>query len=357
MMNTRTLFWVRTLSVAAWLAVIVLFLFSPALLQRLRAPHTLHIMTWADLLDEDLIQQFTHETGIHVQVSYFESNDELYARLKATDGKGHDLIIPSDFMVQTLIADGLLKPLDRSKLTFINELDPRLLNLYCDPDNRYAIPYYWTVQGIGYNKNFFKSGDVTWATVFDAHLQRRSLVMNDSAREVVIRTLQYLFGSLDNLDQQKMQAVKKTLLRQKRYITAYTESRADYLLVTQEASLATTSSAFMWKIMKRYKNLDFVVPHEGIFVVVDHFAIPKYSKNEEYVYAFLNFLYRKEHIRTTFERHRFLPATRDLIVLLQEHDAAPSIIEAHSTEKTSWNFFKNVVPASLLEEIWIALKA
>lgn len=314
-------------------------------------------MTWADLLDQDLIEQFEQETGIKVHLSYFESNEELYARFKATDGKGHDLIVPSDFMVQTLINDGLLKPIDTSKLTFMSRLDKRLLNLYHDPGNKYSVPYYWAVYGISYNNRIFKQGlSASWSPVFDCSLNV-SVVLPETARETISIALLHLYGSLDNLNEKKLKSVQELLLNQKQCVGAYSETRADYLLITQEFPMAVIPSAIIWRTLHQYPYLEFMVPKEGTFVMIDNFALPKHAQHEDLVYEFLNFMYRPDNIRLTFEQRRFLPATIELIPLLEENDAAPSIIKAHRSDPTNWHFFKNIPEQALMEEVWVALKA
>ena len=356
-MNISYVVLLRAHIIFFWLVAIFLFLFFPSLSRLWQPQRAINIMTWADLLDPFLIEQFEKETGTKVYLSYFESNEELYARFRATGGKGHDLILPSDFMVQTLIQDGLLKPLDISKLSLWSRLDTRLLHLYYDPANNYSIPYYWAVYGIGYNKKAFENVfPESWKIIFDECSKEKPLVMPETVREVISIAAFHLFGTIDNLDEKKLERVKKLLLEQKKCVGAYSETRADYLLIVQEFSLAVVPSAILWQTLKRYSYLEFIVPREGTFVMIDNFAIPKQSTKEDLVYQFLNFLYRPENIRYTFEQHRFFPATVDLIPLLQEYDAAPSIIKTHSADPSSWQFFKNVIPRDMMEEIWVAVK-
>lgn len=355
-MSIFSIIFIRTQIIIFWLIIISLFLFFPSV-KFWESPKSITIMTWADLIDQDLIEQFEAETGIKVHQSYFESNEELYVRFKATEGKGHDLIVPSDFMVKNLIEDDLLRPIDRSKLTFWSRLDTRLLHLYYDPASNYSIPFYWALYGIGYNKNEFNFKlPATWKIIFDCSLGKY-VVMPETAREVVSLAIFYLFGSLDNLNEEKFKQVKELLLQQKKCVGAYSETRADYLLSVQEFSLAVIPTAIFWRTLKQHAYLEFMIPQEGMFAIIDNFVIPKYAKNEDLVYKFLNFLYRPENIRHTFENRRFFPATTELIPLLQEYDAAPSIIEAHKTDPTFWQFFKRIPQQELVEETWVAIKA
>jgi spermidine/putrescine transport system substrate-binding protein len=94
------------------------------------------------------LERFERETGIRLHVSYYETNEELFSKLRATKGEGYDLVIPSDYVVELMIKEGLLQKIDRTKVHAWSELDPKLLSLYFDPHNDYTIPYFWAVYGL-----------------------------------------------------------------------------------------------------------------------------------------------------------------------------------------------------------------
>ncbi len=358
-MNIPYLVILRVHIIFFWLVIIFLFLFFPSLSRLWQPRRAINIMTWTDILDPTIIDQFEQETGITVNLSYFESNEELYVRFRATEGRGHDLIVPSDYTVELLIQDDLLKPLDKTKLTIWPRLDPRLLGLFYDPENKYSIPYYWAVYGIGYNKRYFGGIQLpaSWALIFNEDIAQGPLAMSDAAREAVLIGAFYLFGDIDNLDEKKLKQVKNLLLKQKKLVGAYTESRTDYLLITGEFPMAVTQTPLVWRMLKRYPHLKFSVPQEGTFVIVDNFAISKQSTNEELVYQFLNFIYQAKNIRYHFEQHRFFPATIDLNQLMKEHDVDVSVVNAHTIDSSKWNFFKNTISTDVVEDIWVAVKS
>ena len=103
-------------------------------------PRVVNIATWSNYVSPELIEQFTKETGIKVQVSNYSSNEELLAKLQA-GASGYDVAIPSDYMVFAMSQLGLIRDLDFSKLPNSKQLDPRFLKKSYDPQNKRSVPY------------------------------------------------------------------------------------------------------------------------------------------------------------------------------------------------------------------------
>ena len=112
----------------------------------------LFIYNWSDYIAEDTIAQFEAETGIKVTYDVFDSNEVLEAKLLA-GSTGYDLVVPSLAFLGRQIIAGVFQPIDRSKLSNYDKLDPQLLARIAevDPDNKHAVPYLWGTTGIGYN--------------------------------------------------------------------------------------------------------------------------------------------------------------------------------------------------------------
>ena len=133
----------------------------------------LKIYNWSDYIDEEILTDFTKETGIAVTYDVFDSNEVLETKL-LTGGTGYDLVVPTASFLSRQIEAGVFQKLDRSKL-------PNLANMWdvienntakYGPLNDYSINYMWGTTGIGYNVAKVKeiTGEDTitsWATVFD----------------------------------------------------------------------------------------------------------------------------------------------------------------------------------------------
>lgn len=286
--------YMRVAIVLFWLAAVLFFLQLPKIMSLFSSKKTLYIATWPLLIDAQYIKNFEQETGIKVELTYFERSEELYSKLKATEGQGYDLIFPSDYTVHLLIKEGLLKKIDKSRLDFWHRMDPRLLGNYYDPNNDYSIPFFWGVFGIGFNKKIYgENPDPSWEMLFSP--QAKHIVMSDNPRESVLIGAQYLFGDVRALKDKKAQeAVKELLKAQKPRVDVYTDERIDHLLSTENNPLAFGLATDVSRAMRHNKNIGFFVPKEGGFYIIDSIAIPKKSTREDLAYSFINYLYRRE---------------------------------------------------------------
>ncbi|MCX9458212.1 extracellular solute-binding protein, partial [Vibrio cholerae] len=148
------------------------------------AQEQLYVYNWTDYIPAALLEQFSKETGIEVIYSTFESNEEMYSKLKLTQGAGYDLVVPSTYYISKMAREGLLQEIDQSQLKNFANLDPALLHREFDPQNTYSVPYVWGVTGIAVNKSEIDPATVTsWADLWNPAFKDRLLLTNDS-REV-----------------------------------------------------------------------------------------------------------------------------------------------------------------------------
>ena len=175
---------IRIIGSLFWLALIILFLYSPLFLSFNSDDKTLNIFCWSSSFDPDYFTEFEKETGIKLHFSYYETNEELYVKLKALDGGGYDLIVPSDYAVEWLAIDGLLQPLNKEKITFIHQINPALMGHFFDPHNIYSLPFEWGVTGLGIDKDVLKENiEGSWDLVFDpSELPGKISMVNDPKR-------------------------------------------------------------------------------------------------------------------------------------------------------------------------------
>ena len=345
----------RLLIISFWAVVIYLFLLSPKVANFFIKERSLSIYVFPKLINAKYIRQFEQKTGIKLYLNYYENNDELLVKMKKTGGKGYDIILPSDYAVEILKNEKLLKKLDRSKLPFFKNIDPKFLGQYFDPHNDYSIPYSWETYKIGFNKNFFKEQEAgpvpSWDLIFKKNLDFRCIILANNAREVVLMAAFYLFGSIDNLDAEKIKKIKELLIKQKEWVEVYTDLRSDYMLASETCPIAVGTSGEIWKATRFDKNLGFVVPKEGTFMLIDSIAVSAASKKDDLIYQFLNFLYSKKSVDFHVDKYSLFPVVKGAKI----DDYCKKTIESiWKTKKIE--FFRSVLSEDQLNEIWIDLK-
>ncbi len=344
----------RTAIILFWVFLICGVIYFPRLELFHKRPHSLNVFTWGDTLDLRVIAKFEEESGIKVQLTYYSSNEELLAKIKATRGEGYDLIVPSDYTVQLLAQDGLLKVIDRQKLEFFLQLNPRLLNHSFDPYNRYSLPFAWELFGLGINQDYFsgKPPDSSWDLIFRPQ-GFEIATLNDPIQTVMIAAY-YLYGPLDTLTEAQLLGVKNLLIQQNKWVEAYADFRGDYFLATKNCPLVLAPSSYIWRTMKKFPFIGFAIPKEGTFISIDNLAIPAASRKEELVYELINYLYKPASIQAHYEAFGFFPPTLDA---LNVDPAAQSIILAPAEEFEQFHFTKILTSQKKLRDLWIEVKS
>ncbi|MCX5924885.1 MAG: spermidine/putrescine ABC transporter substrate-binding protein [Candidatus Dependentiae bacterium] len=352
--------WLRTLCVRLFFVLCVLmalavFLYSPRFIRLRTEGKSITVLAWPQEIDASEFVAFEKETGIKVNIRYFESNEELAAKLLNKGAQGVDLVMPSDYAAQMFIKKGLLKKIDTSKLAFFKDLNPRLMGHFFDPHNEYTIPYYWGVYGIGFDKDYFgaQSPKASWGILFDKQYKSAHITMPDNARYLMLIVAQYLYGTIDNIDMHRSAQIQQLLMAQKPLVELYTESWGEYLLASKASALVVILSVDVAKAMKSFEHVDFMVPKEGSFLLIDSFALAANTQKEDLAYQFLNYLYRPDILQAYVDKFTFFPATTTVKPAFQ-----PEQLQIPATDKVKkLDFYRNVVSKSTLRDFWISLKS
>jgi len=353
MLNRGSSLAIRFISICFWIALFVGILYLPRCGNIFRSKRSLSIFTWSSLMDPSYLKKFEQETGIKLYISYYESNEELLSKMQATEGRGYDVVIPTDYMFIKLKKKGYLKKIDKGRLTFLDDLDPKLLGMYFDPDNEYSIPYFWAVYGLGIDKSYYKGKvpDPTWGLIFNPSMMPSSVGMTDNIREAVYIPAFYLFGSIEALKEPgNLEKVKNLLIEQKRHVEVYSEVRAEDLLLSKSSPIALGLSNDIWRAVREDSDIVFVIPKEGSFLSIDSVVIPKATEKDDLIYQFINFLYRKEVFEHHVEKYGLCPTLKT--IKPESGSCCP-----RGEEFDRLHFFKDVVPKVKLNEVWLSVMA
>jgi spermidine/putrescine transport system substrate-binding protein len=124
------------------------------------------LYTWVEYIDPDIKDQFEAECGVKITETNFDSNETLLATLQA-GGADYDIVVPSDYMVQIMVDEGMLMELDWNVITNIKNMEKLNVNQYFDPDQKYTVPYFWGTSGFAVDTNVVKDVEPSWKMMFD----------------------------------------------------------------------------------------------------------------------------------------------------------------------------------------------
>ena len=348
--------WIQGCIVVGITALIIGFLSAGRLVELFERGKSINVLVWGQILDKEFLSDFEHDTGIHINMSYFENNEELFVKLKATDLHDYDLIMPSDWAAELLIKDGLVKKLDRTKITIWDSLYPALCHLYFDPNNEYTIPFFWSLFGLGIDTTYWggKNPESTWGLIFDEQLMPKRISTVEDPRALILIAALYLFGHVQRLTADEITQIKNLLIKQKSRVEIYTDSRSEYVLASGVVPVAVGLSGDLLKVMRRFDTIDFIVPKEGGFAVIDSFAITATTTKDDLVYQFLNYLFRSDIVKKYVDKFDFFPAIK---VDVEYDDRLIQLTEPTEELFKNINFFKNVVSKEILNDVLISLKS
>ena len=250
---------------------------------------TLTVYNWGDYIDMDLVEQFEEETGITVIYETFDSNEAMLTKIQQ-GGTTYDIAVPSEYMVEKMVEEELLVPLDHEKLPNLKYIDERFLDLPFDEGNKYSVPYFWGTVGILFNPELLPGKTFTsWDDLWDPEL-KNSILLIDGAREVMGMGLNSLGYSLNDTNRDHLQEALEKLELLTPNVKAIVGDENKLLMANNEAAVALAWSGDARDIMWENEALDYVVPEEGSNLWFDNMVIPKTADNIEGAHQFINFM-------------------------------------------------------------------
>lgn len=287
------------------------------------AQETISVYNWGDYMDPQVLKIFEEETGIKVIYEIYETNEDMYAKI-AKGGSSYDVIIPSDYMVERMIGEGLLRKINWENVPNIKNIDPRFLNEDYDPQTAYSVPYTWGTMGILYNTEFVEEKPTSWDVLMDETYKLDMLMLN-SPRDVLGIALIMTGHDLNSTNPEDLADAKELLIKQKPMVLAYVVDEVKDKMIGGEAAVSLIWSGDATYCMDENEMLDYVVPPEGSNVFYDSVCIPSNARNPSGAEKFINFLCRADIAAMNYEYVGYAIPNTAAIELMgaEEYNASP----------------------------------
>ena len=269
----------------------------------------LKIYNWADYIDEGLLTEFPkwykEQTGEDVKIVYqvFDMPEVMYTKI-AMGKEDFDLACPTQYLIEKMLKNDLLLPIDRNFGNTENSLgniSPFLrerMDAFSVPGKKaddYMVPYMWGTSGILYNtKNISKEEVQSWACLWDAK-NKGKILMKDHYWDVYNMAATYGFYpdivsgkrtryavSNDHTDAD-IAMVEKQLKALKPNLAGWEADFGKEMMTKGEVWMNYAwSGDAVWAIDEASKvgvSLAYEVPKEGSNIWFDGWIIPKYARN------------------------------------------------------------------------------
>lgn len=316
-----------------------------------------NVYNWGENIDEGIFKIFEERTGIKVNYTTYESNEQLYAVLKM-GGTNYDVIIPSDYMISRLIEEGMLEKLNFDNIPNFANIDDRYKNLEYDPTNEYSVPYTWGIVGLIYNTSMIDDEITSWSALFNPKYAGQILQF-DNSRDAMATALFYLGYSVNTTNEAELYEAYELLVRQKPILQGYVMDQIYDKLEGGEAAIGPYYAGDALLMMENNPDLAFVVPEEGTNLFVDAMCIPKGAANKENAELFINFMCDTEIALRNMAVTCYATPVRTAYEALDEETRNNEIMFPKDDVLNRCEIYKNLPQATLnlYDELWVKLKS
>ncbi len=324
---------------------------------------TINVYNWGEYISDgsegsmDINAEFTKRTGIKVNYNNYDTNENMYAKLKS-DGVSFDIVIPSDYMIERLIDEDMLQKIDFSNIPNYKYIDAKYKGLYFDPKDEYSVPYNVGMVGLIYNTKMVKEAPTSWNVMWDEQYKGKVL-MFDNPRDAFGIAQKLLGQSFNTTDEAEWRAAADKLKVQKPILQGYVMDDIFRKMESGEAAIAPYYAGDFITMHSNNPDLAFVYPQEGVNIFVDSICIPKNAKNKAAAEAYINFLLDPD---IAVENANYLGyATPNTAVLTREDYELKGneylYPEDQKMPKTEYFYNLPQKTLTLMTDLWSELKA
>ena len=271
--------------VAALLLVCLLLLSAGSF-----AEGTLNVLNYGEYIDQKVIDNFEKEYGVKINYTLNDTPEAMYTKLQTGV---YDVVVTSDYMIDRLIKEKKVQPLDRSVVTNIGQLSGSVTNLYYDPDNTYSVPYLWQNVVLCYDTTKIDPAKVEekgWAILHDPELNGHVFLF-DSPRDIFMMALKNLGYSMNTENPDELQAAFDWLVTMNRTIhPSYVGDEMIDGMAQGEKWMAMMYSGDAVYASMENDRLAVWAPLEGTNIAVDAMFIPSNAGNPEMANKFINYV-------------------------------------------------------------------
>lgn len=328
----------------------------------------LHVYTWSDYIAPDVIKAFEDALSCKVVIDTFDSNEAMYAKLKA-GGAGYDVIMPSSYQIATMAKEGMIVKIDRKRIPWVvANFDKSFESQILDPSFAWNVPYAVTYTGFAYRKDKLPAGASpdTWAILGNPALKGRITLLDD-IREVIGAGLMYLGYSVNSTDPAQIDAAVAKVLEWRPNIRKFDAESYKTEVASGATYLGHGYSTDVTQVIvgdeeagaPARDDVGFALPKEGFSIAFDEMVLAKGSKNPGLAYAFMNYLYDGEVAKVNMEYICGPCPSKPGIDALDEEYRAQIVLsgELLSRGQVIHGFADDLAAMELYNKAWDRIKA
>ena len=244
-----------------------------------------------EYLGENVISDFEKQFGVRVIVENFDSNEMMYTKLMA--GDRYDVVIPSDYMIERLMKEDFLQPLDKSLIPNMENMDDAVRGMSYDPQNDWSIPYFWGSVGLVYNHENVdpavierEGWEILRNTDYAGHVY-----IYDSERDSFMMAFKALGYSMNTEDPDEINAAYEWLLQMNNTMSpVYVTDEVIDGMMNGYKDIAVVYSGDAAVVLDENEDMSFYMPSQGTNIWCDAMVIPANAENPKLAHEFINYM-------------------------------------------------------------------
>lgn len=314
-----------------------------------------------EYLGENVISDFEKQYGVRVIVENFDSNEMMYTKLMA--GDRYDVIIPSDYMIERLMNEDFLQPLDKSMIPNMENMSDAVLGMSYDPDNTYSIPYFWGSVGLVYNHENVdpaviesEGWEVLRNTDYAGHIY-----IYDSERDSFMMAFKALGYSMNTKDPNEINDAYEWLLQMNNTMSpVYVTDEVIDGMMNGYKDIAVVYSGDAAVVLDENEDMSFYMPSQGTNIWCDAMVIPQNAENPKLAHEFINYMLTYE---AAFDNTETVGYTSPNAEVFEEMTSSEDLYADNAAylPRSGYDkdemFHDNQVLMRELSKLWIKVKA
>lgn len=323
---------------------------------------TVNVYNWGEYISDgsegsmDVVSEFERLTGAKVNYTNYESNENMYSKL-AGGGVSYDVIAPSDYMIDRLIDEEMLLPLDYDNIPNMKYISEDCQHLFYDPEQLYTVCFNVGTTVLIYNKEMVEEEPDSWDILWDEQYKGKVLMFNNS-RDAFAIAQAMLGKDFNSTDEQDWVECAQLLAEQKdKTNPVYVMDEVFNLMESGEYAIGVYYAGDYLLMVENNEDLGYCFPKEGVNAFYDAFCVPACSKNKRGAEAFINFMHEPQ---VAFENAEFIYyRSPNIAVENNEESSLYGSEVVYPTEELKTQYFKNL-PQNIIElqnNLWTQVKS
>lgn len=251
------------------------------------------LYTWEGMFPQEVLDGFEEETGIKIIYSNFDTDETMLEKLSMAKGGDYDVVIADDYILETVIGEGLAEKLDKEKLTGIENINPLYQGQFYDPKDEYIIPYGAGIPLIVYDPEMVDIEIKSYKDLWDPSLED-SLALVGNYRVINGITQLSMGKTMNEEDVEVIKETGKKLQELAPNVRLIQDDNTQNALLNGEASAAFLYTSQVTAALAENPDLKVVYPEEGLGFGIMGSFIPSDAPNKEAAYQFMDYLLKPE---------------------------------------------------------------